>query len=303
MAILTQLISPALQWSTCVARRAVLLNLALLAMLCPTQASEKIDVVALVTGSIDQTRGLSSFAEMSMLIKRPSWQRKSTLKAWTRGREDALIRFVAPTRDAGNALLKQGERMWTYTPKLNKSIRLPGGMMSQSWAGSDFSYNDMSRSDKWLRDYTLQHVATEQDGGLAVYVVDAVPREDAAVVWGKERLRIREDLVLLELTYFDQDMQPVRQMVSLAIGELGGASWRLVCACRKLTSRINTPNWNTSIWTLTWTCQIACSRCFRCSRVAVGDTAGLAQLAAQRERVPGSLLAVSAFLCCWCRSP
>ena len=67
MAILTQLISPALQWLTCVARRAVLLNLALLAMLCPTQASEKIDVVALVTGSIDQTRGLSSFAEMSML--------------------------------------------------------------------------------------------------------------------------------------------------------------------------------------------------------------------------------------------
>ena len=186
------------------------------------QASEKLDVVALVAGSIDQTRGLSSFAEMSMLIKRPSWQRKSTLKAWTRGREDALIRFVAPTRDAGNALLKQGERMWTYTPKLNKSIRLPGGMMSQSWAGSDFSYNDMSRSDKWLRDYTLEHVGTDQDLGFAVYVVDAIPREDAAVVWGKEQLRIREDLVLLELTYFDQDMQPVRRMESLAVGELGG---------------------------------------------------------------------------------
>ena len=243
MAILTQLISPALQWLTCVARRAVLLNLALLAMLCPTQASEKIDVVALVTGSIDQTRGLSSFAEMSMLIKRPSWQRKSTLKAWTRGREDALIRFVAPTRDAGNALLKQGERMWTYTPKLNKSIRLPGGMMSQSWAGSDFSYNDMSRSDKWLRDYTLQHVATEQDGGLAVYVVDAVPREDAAVVWGKERLRIREDLVLLELTYFDQDMQPVRQMVSLAIGELGGR----VMATRMRMQEVDKPDQYTEL--------------------------------------------------------
>ena len=28
--------------------------------------------------------------------------------------------------------------------------------------------------------------------------------------------------MLLELTYFDQDMEPVRRMVSLAIGELGG---------------------------------------------------------------------------------
>ena len=188
----------------------------------PVFASEKLDVVALVSDSIDQTRGLSSYAEMSMLIKRPSWQRKSTLKAWTRGREDALIRFVAPARDAGNALLKQGERMWTYTPKLNKSIRLPGGMMSQSWAGSDFSYNDMSRSDKWLRDYTLAHVGTEQNDGQNVYVIDAVPREDAAVVWGKEQLRIREDLVLLEMSYFDQDMQPVRRMQSLEIGKLGG---------------------------------------------------------------------------------
>ena len=243
MAILTQLISPALQGLTCVARRAVLLNLALLTLLCPTHASEKMDVVALVTGSIDQTRGLSSYAEMSMLIKRPSWQRKSTLKAWTRGREDALIRFVAPTRDAGNALLKQGERMWTYTPKLNKSIRLPGGMMSQSWAGSDFSYNDMSRSDKWLRDYTLEHVATDQDNGLAVYVIDAVPREDAAVVWGKEQLRIREDLVLLELTYFDQDMQPVRRMVSLAIGELGGR----VMATRMRMQEVDKPNQYTEL--------------------------------------------------------
>ena len=199
-------------------------GIALIVFVAPTSihASEQLDVVALVTDSIDQTRGISSYAEMSMLIKRPSWQRKSTLKAWTRGREDALIRFVAPTRDAGNALLKQGERMWTFTPKLNKSIRLPGGMMSQSWAGSDFSYNDMSRSDKWLRNYTLEHVATEQDGALRVYVIDAVPREDAAVVWGKERLRIREDLVLVEMAYFDQDMQPVRRMQSLDIGELGG---------------------------------------------------------------------------------
>ncbi len=238
MAISTRLIFPALQCLTSVARRVVVLNLALLTVLCATQASEEIDVVALVTGSIDQTRGLSSYAEMSMLIKRPSWQRQSTLKAWTRGREDALIRFVAPTRDAGNALLKQGERMWTYTPKLNKSIRLPGGMMSQSWAGSDFSYNDMSRSDKWLRDYTLEHVDTEQNEGQAVYVIDAVPRENAAVVWGKEQLRIREDLVLLELTYFDQDMQPVRRMVSLSIGERGGR----VMATRMRMQEVDKPD-------------------------------------------------------------
>ena len=63
-------------------------------------AAEEFDPMTLVTRQIDQTRGLSSYSEMTMLIKRPSWQRESTLYAWTRGREDALIRFVAPARDA-----------------------------------------------------------------------------------------------------------------------------------------------------------------------------------------------------------
>ena len=97
-----------------------------------------------------------------MLIKRPSWQRKSTLKAWTRGREDALIRFVAPTRDAGNALLKQGERMDLYA-EAQQSIRLPEDDVAKL-GGFDFSYNDMSRSDKWLRDYTWNMLPQSKTG-------------------------------------------------------------------------------------------------------------------------------------------
>ncbi|MFL2519818.1 MAG: outer membrane lipoprotein-sorting protein, partial [Candidatus Azotimanducaceae bacterium] len=46
--------------------------------------------------------------------------------------------------------------------------------------------------------------------------------DDAPVVWGKERLRIREDAVLIEAIYYDQDMQPLRRMVSTEIGTLGG---------------------------------------------------------------------------------
>lgn len=204
---------------SCCLRLFLLMSLAFSAAV---KAEENFDPLTLVAQSIDQTRGLSSYSEMTMLIKRPSWQRESTLYAWTRGRDDALIRFVAPARDAGNALLKQGDKMWTFNPKLNKSIRLPGGMMSQSWAGSDFSYDDMSRSDKWIKHYRLEHVDTEEIDGLKTYTIDAIPFDDAPVVWGKERLRIREDAVLIEAIYYDQDMQPLRRMVSTEIGTLGG---------------------------------------------------------------------------------
>ena len=186
------------------------------------ETKAEIDVVKLVTAAVDQNRGLSSAGAMSMKIRRPSWERSSSLLTWTRGRKDALIRFTAPARDAGNAMLKQGDRMWTYNPKVNRNIRLPNSMMSQSWAGSDFSYNDLSRSDKWLRHYTLNLVSTETEAGHTIYTVDAIPHEDAPVVWGKERMIIRDDLVLIEQTFFDQDMQPVKQLKSLEIGELGG---------------------------------------------------------------------------------
>jgi outer membrane lipoprotein-sorting protein len=192
------------------------------ALAAAEQTAADIDPVSLVTDAIDLMRGLTSYSQMSMLIKRPTWERSSTLVAWTRGREDALIRFTAPAKDAGNAMLKTGDKMWTFNPKLNRNIRLPSSMMSQSWAGSDFSYNDLSRSDKYLRHYDLKLVDTAELGAHRVYTIDAIPKEDAPVVWGKERMVIRDDHVMVDLTYYDQDLVPLKRMSALEIGEMGG---------------------------------------------------------------------------------
>ena len=116
-----------------------------------------------------------------MVIHRPDWERSSRLQAWTRGREDALIRFTAPAKDAGNATLKDGEKMWTFTPKLNRVIRLPYSMMSQGWAGSDFSYNDLSRTDALLHEYDLEITALEERDGHVIYTVAAIPHDTAPV--------------------------------------------------------------------------------------------------------------------------
>jgi hypothetical protein len=159
---------------------------------------------------------------MSMTIHRSAWERSSTLQAWTRGREDALIRFTEPARDAGNATLKQGERMWTYTPKLNRVIRLPFSLMSQGWAGSDFSYNDLSRTDALLHDYHLEMVSAVSEEEFTVYTIMATPHDTAPVVWGQEMITFRSDHVLLEHLFYDQDMQPLKKLVATDIQEMGG---------------------------------------------------------------------------------
>ena len=179
----------------------------------------------LVAASIDLTRGTTSYAEISMVIHRPEWERSSALVAWTRGREDALIRFTQPARDAGNATLKQGAKMWTFTPKLNRVIRLPYSMMSQGWAGSDFSYNDLSRTDSLLHDYALETVEKTTADGHVSYRIRATPHDDAAVVWGREELVLRDDHVLVEHTFFDQSLVALKRLVAIDIGPMGGRTF------------------------------------------------------------------------------
>jgi len=48
------------------------------------------------------------------------------------------------------------------------------------------------------------------------------------VVWGKVTVRVREDAVVTEETFFDQDMQPVRHMMTERIGPIGGRAYPLV---------------------------------------------------------------------------
>ncbi len=199
--------------------------LATLLVAVPPAGAAGTDVRALVERAIELTRSSGSIAELTMTVHRPDWERSSSLKAWTRGREDALIRFTAPAKDAGNATLKRGRDMWTFAPRVNRVIRLPASLMSQSWAGSDFSYNDLARSDELLVHYELRLVSEAREAGQLVHVIDALPRADAPVVWGRQRMRLRADGVMLEVTYFDQDQQPVKRMQAMQVAALGGRTF------------------------------------------------------------------------------
>ena len=190
------------------------------------------DPYELIAAAIDNSRSTTSYAALRMLIHRPEWQRRSSIVAWTRGRSDALVRFTAPAKDAGNALLQQGEKMWTYTPKLNRVIRLPFSMMSQDWAGSDLSYNDLSRNDSLLQHYRLAVVEVGEADDRSVYTIEAVPHDSAPVVWGREDWVVRDDHVLLSQTFYDQDLKPLKRMETLEIREVDG---RMVATRMRMT--------------------------------------------------------------------
>ena len=200
-------------------RTVALVSLLLAVVASPAEAQDPKEIVR---AAWNHWRGESSYGEMTMVIHRPSWERSMSMRAWTRGSKHSLVRVTAPRKDAGNGTLMIDDTMWTFSPKVNRVIKVPSSMMAQSWMGSDFSNKDVSKADDIVDQYDHKLLAQEEHEGHAVYVIESIPHEEAAVVWGKEVLRVRDDHVLLSQEYYDQDGVLVKAMRALEVGEMGG---------------------------------------------------------------------------------
>jgi outer membrane lipoprotein-sorting protein len=181
------------------------------------------DARDIIRDAINHYRGLTSYSEMTMTIHRPDWERTMSMNGWSSGGKKTLVRVTAPPRDAGNAtLVLDDNKVWSFTPKINRVIRIPSSMMSQSWMGSDFSNKDISRTDEIVDKYDHTLVRTEESDGHTVYIIESIPHEEAAIVWGKEISHVRDDYVELEHHFLDQDLETVKILKTLDIQEMGG---------------------------------------------------------------------------------
>ena len=180
------------------------------------------DAKEVVDAAVRYYRGQSSVCVMDMTIRRPHWQRTLTIKAWTKGQKESIFFIVAPPKDEGNGTLKKGKEMWTYNPKLSQVMKLPPSMMSQGWMGSDFSNDDLAKSDSIIDEYDHTLEGKEVHEGKRVYRIKSLPKPGAAVVWGMQRLKIREDHILLSQEFFDEEMKLVKALTSTQIQPMGG---------------------------------------------------------------------------------
>lgn len=213
-----------------------LVLLALLSVAIDAGAAET-DPREIVKAAIEHWRGVASTGEMTMIIHRPDWERTMTMQSWTQGNKESLVRVRAPQKDRGNGTLMIDNSMWSYSPKVNRVIKIPSSMMGQSWMGSDFSNKDVSRADDIVDQYTHTLLETSEQDGKTVWTIQSVPLEEAAVVWGREVLMVREDLILLEQLYYDQDDVLVKKLEALEIGDMGGRT----IAVRQRMSKVDEP--------------------------------------------------------------
>lgn len=191
---------------------------------CPS-GEDAPDVVALLRRTEQVLEGRSSIATLSMEIVTPKWKRKLKLKVWSKGRDFALVRVLeGGPREVGLMTLRREEQLWNYLPQAGRVMKLPSGMMGDSWLGSDFTNDDLVNGSSIADDFEARIAGTLQHEGGPAWRVVLTPKASAAVVWGRVEMVIdRQSCVPRLQRFYDEEGALAR---SLAFGEVRKIGWR-----------------------------------------------------------------------------
>jgi len=95
--------------------------------------------------------------------------------------------------------------------------------MMASWMGSHFTNDDLVKESRLIQDYSITISFEGERNGVAVYEFTLTPKPDAAVVWGKVVLEVRQaDLMPTWQRYEDEQGVLVRVLTFSAYKTMGG---------------------------------------------------------------------------------
>ncbi|MBN1674964.1 MAG: outer membrane lipoprotein-sorting protein [Kiritimatiellae bacterium] len=184
-------------------------------------ATGRPDLQRLLDHLDDLYRANSSFARMTLTVKKPRRTRAMTLKAWSKGEDKALILVEQPARDAGTATLKVGKNLWNYLPRIARTIRIPPSMMLSSWMGSDFTNDDLVRESSLLDDF--EGTLVGQSDSPPGWLVNLKAKPDTVGLWDRIEYVISADGTLpIQARYYDRREELARVMDFSHVREFDG---------------------------------------------------------------------------------
>ena len=181
------------------------------------------DAREIVKRADEKAKGKTSASTITIQTLRPNWTREMTVKSWTKGNNYALILVTSPAKEKGVVFLKRDKEVWNWVPSIERNIKMPPSMMSQSWMGTDFTNDDLVKEASILEDYDHTIVGDTVVEGRNCYQIRLIPKPSAAVVWGKLLMSIdKKDYLMLHVEYYDEDGALINTMHAGDIKMLGG---------------------------------------------------------------------------------
>lgn len=170
-------------------------------------ASAQNDAASMIDHILGNMRGESQIATLEMTVIRPDEEATYTMRIYSQGEEKGLTRVIAPPRDAGQAFLNDGNNVFIYSPRLKRVLRLPPSGQSDSFLGSDISYDDLAGDD--LRDNFAASIIDETESSVSL---ELIPGPNAPTPYGKIVLTAEKpSYAPVSIVYFDQRDTAVKE--------------------------------------------------------------------------------------------
>ena len=198
-------------------KRVLMFTFATLAALASAQRDAQ-DVLAAIIDS--QRGGQTQRAIITMTVVRPGEERTFEIDSVSDGLESSLIEVVAPSRDAGQAFLRDGDNLFLYNPRLRRVLRVPPSGQSDAFLGSDISYSDLSG-----RDLETDYAAEITNETAETVELTLTPNPTAPTPYGQVVLVAdAETYAPLEYTFFDQRGAAVKRITFSEFTQAGDLS-------------------------------------------------------------------------------
>ena len=194
-------------------------------------AEEASDIMQKVDNNI---RGKNIHMILSMKVVAFGHERIMKMENWSQGSKKSFVKVLYPPKDKGITFLSLDNQMWQYVPKIERVIKIPPSMMLQNWMGSDITNDDVVKQSSIVEDYDARIINTEG----SVVTIELIPKEDAAVVWGKVISNIdTQTYTSKKDVFYDEDGQEVRFFLYEKVKKFGEyylpTYWRVQASDKK----------------------------------------------------------------------
>ncbi|QOY51387.1 outer membrane lipoprotein-sorting protein [Candidatus Sulfurimonas baltica] len=163
-------------------------------------------------------RGKNIYMKINMKVVSLLHERNMQMETWSQGSKKSFVKVLYPPKDKGITFLSLDNQMWQYVPKIERTIKIPPSMMLQKWMGSDITNDDMVKQSSIVDDYNPKII--KKDGNIVT--MELIPKEDAAVVWGKIVSQIDTSTYTSKKDiFYDENIEEVRVFIYKDIKKYG----------------------------------------------------------------------------------
>lgn len=154
-----------------------------------------------------------------VLLDKDGNRKERTLRMYQKGADTRMARFLTPADQKGISVLSLPDgSIYLYLPAYKKVKRIASSVKNSSFAGTDFTYEDMEARN-YAESYGAELLRTEAE----CWVLQLTPKPGTSGDWARLLMWVRRDNAIpITVEYYDARGTLKRRLTSERLEQIGG---------------------------------------------------------------------------------